>query len=152
MGLLCDGHLGPRPGSPGRPRRPLQLRRWLRQLEGRLECAEETMVLQHSWQGLSREWGGLGSCSRRPVRLQCGICELGKRLVSPKKELVLPIPAQGVYRVRSGQCCSGSGRGLRRRSAAWDGGSSGSSHHWHHDAWTARRVDKVSVKVSIELV
>jgi len=44
------------------PCRPIQLRRRLRQLGGRLECAKEGLVLQGAWKGLPRAGSRLRSC------------------------------------------------------------------------------------------
>merc|ERR1712242_381251 len=76
-----------------RPGRPIQLCRWIRELAGWMECAQEGVVLQGSWKGLPRSTGrwvcpcGDHLCA---IRLQCRIRKLDGRVVRSQERLVLP--------------------------------------------------------------
>merc|ERR1711878_251912 len=68
--------------------RSLQLRRWFRKLASRLVSAQEGVVLQSPWQGLSesRRW----LCDfLQAIRLQCWFRKLGGGLVRGEEGLVL---------------------------------------------------------------
>jgi len=75
--------------------RPLQLRGWLRELDGWVVCGQEGMVLQSAWQGLP-------PCSGRvcnhifALRLRCWVCELDVWVVGRQESMVLPERRQGL--------------------------------------------------------
>jgi len=62
-------------------RRPIQLRRWFRELAGWMVCPEEGMVLQGSWEGLPQPGRRWMYDIVRAIRLQCRVRKLDARLV-----------------------------------------------------------------------
>lgn len=68
--------------------RSVQLRRWLRKLDGRLVCRQEGVVLSRARQGLpaDRRWMWHDVTS---LRLQCWICELDGGVEREQEGLVL---------------------------------------------------------------
>jgi hypothetical protein len=75
--------------------RPLQLRRRLRELDGRVVCGQEGLVLQGAWQGLPgggrRLWDRIVA-----LRLQCWVRELDVWVVGRQESMVLPEWRQGL--------------------------------------------------------
>jgi len=69
-------------------RRPLQLRRRLGKLAGRLVSSEKGVVLQSPWQGMC-ESGWRFRDIFGTLRLQRRICKLDGRMVGPEESLVL---------------------------------------------------------------
>jgi hypothetical protein len=75
--------------------RPLQLRRWLRELDGWVVCGQEGVVLQGAWQGLP-------PCGRRlwnrifALRLRCWVRKLDVWVVGREESMVLPERRQGM--------------------------------------------------------
>jgi len=76
--------------------RPIQLRRWFRELAGRLECSEEGVVLPRSREGLPQPGRRWVCYFLRALRLQCRICQLDARLVGREEGMVLLQQGQGL--------------------------------------------------------
>lgn len=78
--------------------RPLQLRRWLRELVGGLVGWQEGVVLPCSWQGLPRtgQWMRTNWNHKRTLRLQRWFCQLDGRLERSEEGLVLQECRQGL--------------------------------------------------------
>merc|ERR1712045_641279 len=79
-------------------RRPIQLRRWLRELGGGMVCGQEGVVLQGTWKGLPRSGSWMRPCGTRrcSVRLQRRLCQLDGRMECAKEGLVLQECWQGL--------------------------------------------------------
>lgn len=87
--------------------RPLQLRRWVCELAGRLVCGEKGLVLPSSWKGLPRQrWWWLRNYIEA-IRLPSWIRQLAGRMVSRQESLVLPQRGQGVPHTGWWMCLSG---------------------------------------------
>merc|ERR1712242_451559 len=82
-----------------RPGRPIQLCRWIRELAGWMECAQEGVVLQGSWKGLPRSTGrwvcprGHHLCA---IRLQRWLRKLDGGVECSKERMVLPQCRKGL--------------------------------------------------------
>lgn len=78
--------------------RPIQLRRWFRQLAKRMGCWKEGMVLQGSWKGLPRAGSRLRPhcCNPPSLRLQCWLCQLDGRVECAQEGFLLPQRRQGL--------------------------------------------------------
>jgi len=77
-------------------RRPIQLRRWFRELASRLVSSEEGVVLQGSRQGLPQPGRRWMRAIYGALRLQCRLRQLDAGLVGRQEGLVLLQQGEGL--------------------------------------------------------